>query len=255
MKILGITVQKFTIPVLLEQISDFIQNNKHAIVANHNMHSMYIYHHDAKMRSFYARSNHIFIDGMPLVFIGRLLGHSITRDNRTAVLDWMPQLLQKSAREGWRIFYLGSKPGIAEKGATILKSKYTGLQMNTFHGYFDANPQSDENQRVVSMINAYRPHIVLVGMGMPRQEEWIDDNFDIIKTNVIFNVGAYIDYAAGAIPTPPRWVGRVGFEWLYRLLSEPKRLWRRYLVEPWFIVWLLIRDITKQAVDKKQSDA
>lgn len=245
-KMLGVTVHKLTIPGQIEHICDSICNSKHRIFANHNLHSIYIYHHDTKMRSFYDISDYINIDGMSLVLVGRLLGHALTHVNRMTCIDWIPPVLSKAVLEGWRIFYLGSKPGIAEQGAEVLKSKYPKLQIATFHGYFDASPQSDENQQVVAMINAYRPHILMVGMGMPRQEHWIADNTAHLNTNAIINVGAYIDYVAGAIPTPPRWMGRVGIEWLYRLLSEPKRLWRRYLVEPWYLAGIFIQDVIRR---------
>lgn len=102
---------------------------------------------------------------------------------------------------------------------------------------------SQQNLETLAAINAYQPHVLMVGMGMPRQEYWILDNIEHIHTNAILTAGACMDYLAGAIPTPPRWMGKMGLEWLYRLLSEPKRLWRRYLVEPWFVAGLFLREI------------
>jgi N-acetylglucosaminyldiphosphoundecaprenol N-acetyl-beta-D-mannosaminyltransferase len=250
--LLGVSVHKLTMLCQVENISISIYNNKHQIFANHNLHSIYIYHHDNKMRSFYDISDYINIDGMPLVLIGRLLGHSLTRDNRMTCLNWIPLVLTDAEKRGWRIFYLGSRPGIAEQGSGVLKLKYPKLQISSFHGYFDADPGSDENQQIISKINEYRPHILMVGMGMPRQEHWIVDNLAELNANVIINVGAYIDYVAGVIPTPPRWMGRVGLEWLYRLLSEPKRLWFRYLVEPWYLAGIFLQDIIRLLFNKKE---
>ncbi len=76
---------------------------------------------------------------------------------------------------------------------------------------------------------------------MPRQEKWISENWDNLSCNAGVCCGAALDYVSGEIPTPPRWIGKIGFEWLYRLVSEPERLWRRYLVEPWFLVGVMIR--------------
>jgi N-acetylglucosaminyldiphosphoundecaprenol N-acetyl-beta-D-mannosaminyltransferase len=81
----------------------------------------------------------------------------------------------------------------------------------------------------------------MVGMGMPRQEHWIVDNFELLGPVVVLPCGAAIDYVAGEIPTPPRWAGRCGLEWLYRLAAEPGRLWKRYLIEPWFVLLLMGR--------------
>ena len=92
----------------------------------------------------------------------------------------------------------------------------------------------------------------MVGMSMPRQERWVLDNFERLNTNAILTAGATLDYAAGAVPTPPRWAGKLGLEWLFRLVAEPKRLWRRYLVEPWFLFFLLVADIFKVRVMRKR---
>lgn len=113
--------------------------------------------------------------------------------------------------------------------------------MRTRHGYFDAQESSPDNQDVLKDIHSYGPQILLVGMGMPRQESWVMDNWDSLSGNAILCCGAALDYFSGEIPTPPRWMGQLGLEWLYRLGSEPKRLWHRYLVEPWFVLIMTIK--------------
>jgi N-acetylglucosaminyldiphosphoundecaprenol N-acetyl-beta-D-mannosaminyltransferase len=99
---------------------------------------------------------------------------------------------------------------------------------------------------MVATINTYKPHILLVGMGMPRQEHWIIDAFDRLDVNVVLSCGACLDYIAGVLPVAPRWMGRTGLEWLHRLASEPSRLWKRYLIEPWPILGRLCYDIIAQ---------
>jgi N-acetylglucosaminyldiphosphoundecaprenol N-acetyl-beta-D-mannosaminyltransferase len=151
-----------------------------------------------------------------------------------------------AAENGWRVFYLGSSPGVAEEGAKRLRQTYPELQIQTMHGYFDTNLQSQENDRVLNAIEVYKPHILMVGMGMPRQEYWIQQNLKRLCANVILPAGAAIDYVAGAVPTPPRWAGRFGLEWAFRLTAEPQRLWRRYLVEPWSILGVVAQDFLKR---------
>jgi N-acetylglucosaminyldiphosphoundecaprenol N-acetyl-beta-D-mannosaminyltransferase len=242
-KFLGIQVNALSINDLNSLIAESIQQGKKWIIANHNLHSLYLYHHDSKMRAFYAKSEYIHIDGMPLVLIGKLLGFRLKREQRVTYVDWVWPLMAEAAEKGWRVFYLGSKPGVSEQGASILRQKFANLQISTSHGYIDVCRDSQENLAVLAKINAYQPHILMVGMGMPRQENWILDNLDNINTNVILTSGACIDYVAGAIPTPPRWMGQFGLEWLYRLFSEPKRLWKRYLIEPFFIARLFLSEI------------
>ena len=97
----------------------------------------------------------------------------------------------------------------------------------------------DNRRRCLAEIRDYDPDILLVGMGMPRQETWILENQKDIAAHAIFTSGALMDYVAGETPAPPRWLGPLGLEWLYRLLSEPGRLWRRYLLEPWLILFYM----------------
>lgn len=247
LRMLGISVHALSIPQLNALIAKAVEHNQRWIIANHNLHSIYLYHHDSKMRTFYAKADYTHVDGMALVFLGRLLGLPLRREHRVTYADWVHPLIAEASQQGWRIFYLGSKPGVAEQGARILQQQFPSLQIATAHGYFDAHPGSKENQAVLAAIAAYQPHLLMVGMSMPRQEHWVLDNLNQISANVILPSGAAIDYVAGAVPTPPRWAGRWGLEWLFRLTSEPGRLWRRYLVEPWFLLrWLLTERLKPQ---------
>lgn len=242
-KMLGVDLDPLSIPQLNSLIAEAIESNQKWIIANHNLHSLYLYHHDYKMRAFYSQANYVHIDGMPLVFIGKLLGFPIKREQRVTYADWIWPLMAKAAENNWRVFYLGSKPGVAEKGAKILRLKFPNLLIKTAHGYINSRQNSCESLNTLAIINKYKPDILIVGMGMPRQEHWILDNLNNLQTHTILTGGACIDYIAGAVATPPRWMGKVGFEWLYRLLREPKRLWRRYLLEPWFVAKLLLREM------------
>lgn len=240
---LGIHVDALSIPELNSLIGESIEQGKKWMIANHNLHSLYLYHHDPKMQALYAKADYVHIDGMALVLLGKLLGFPLKREQRVTYADWVWSLMAEAAQKRWRVFYLGSKPAVAERGAKILQKKFPGLQMATAHGYINTQKGSQENLATLAAINDYQPHILMVGMGMPRQEYWILDNLEHIHTNTILPCGACMDYVAGAIPTPPRWMGKMGLEWFYRLLSEPKRLWRRYLLEPWFIAGLFLREI------------
>lgn len=218
-----------------------IQRNERHIIANHNLHSLYVYHHDRKARGLFDRADYIHVDGMAIVLLARCLGIPLRREHRATYIDLLPHILAAAERKGWKIFYLGSKPGVADRAARKLREQFPMLQIQTHHGHFQAEKTSLENKQVLEEMNAYAPQIVMVGMGMPRQEHWIADNWHELHCNVVFCSGAALDYIAGEIPIPPRWMGQLGFEWLYRLVAEPKRLWRRYLVEPWFVLVVLMR--------------
>ena len=241
-KFLGVQVDALCISELNSLIAKSIQQNQKSIIANHNLHSLYLYHHDPKMRFFYAKTDYVHIDGMPIILLGRLLGFPLKREQRVTYADWVWSLMSEAAQNGWRVFYLGSKPGVAERGARILREKFASLQIATAHGYIDMRK---DNLATLAAIKSYQPHILMVGMGMPRQEYWISENLEHIHANAILTSGACIDYVAGVVPTPPRWMGKLGLEWSYRLFSEPKRLWRRYLIEPWFVVRLFFLEVAR----------
>ncbi|MDR3678141.1 MAG: WecB/TagA/CpsF family glycosyltransferase [Acidobacteriota bacterium] len=226
---------------LVECVSQAVTCRGRYIIGNHNLHSLYMWFHEPRMREFYSLADYTHIDGMFLVWLGRLLGLPLKREHRTTYVDFLPLLAEEAAKRKWRIFHLGSKPGVAEKAAQILRKQYAGLQIIAHHGHFDAERTGLENQMILAEIKAYAPDILMVGMGMPRQEVWILENRNEIVARAVFCCGAAMDYVAGEIPTPPRWIGCLGFEWLYRLLSEPARLWQRYLLEPWSVMGQMAR--------------
>ena len=249
--LLGVRINPLAIPDLHAIIAETINSCQRCVIASQNLHSIYLYHRNAKMRAFGAHVQYMRTDGMSLVLLGRLLGYPLRREHRVTYVDWVRPLMAEATLQSWRIFYLGSKPGVAECGAEILRKEFPGLQIMNADGYFDATAGSAENQKILQSINAYQPNVLMVGMGMPRQEHWILDNLESIHANVILTCGACIDYIAGEIPTPPRLMGRLGLEWLYRLLSEPRRLWKRYLLEPWFVVNLFVREVWVQRIQVK----
>ncbi|WP_228282011.1 WecB/TagA/CpsF family glycosyltransferase [Rubrobacter marinus] len=244
--LLGVRVDALTEGDLSALIREAAARNERHLVLNHNLHSLYLYHHDPAFRKLYDRADHVHVDGMPLVWAGRLLGYGLTRENRLTSVDWLPHVLKTCAEEGLRVYFLGSEPGVPEGAAARFREGAPGLRVETHHGYFDAAPGSPENERVLREIDEYRPHALMVGMGMPRQERWILENLDRLQANTIWNLGAFMDYAAGAVPTPPRWMARLGLEWLARFAAEPRRLWRRYLLEPPFALVLLARDLARR---------
>jgi exopolysaccharide biosynthesis WecB/TagA/CpsF family protein len=255
--LMGIRIQAITAPDLLSIISEATQKQAKYVIANHNTHSLYVWYHNDRMRGFHARADFTHVDGMPLIALFRPFGILLRREHRVGYADFLPLLAQEAVKRGWRIYHLGSKPGVGEKGATILREQYPGLQICTHHGHFDV--QGSANEAVLADIRAYLPDVLLVGMGMPRQEIWINDNLRHISARTIFCSGGMMDLVAGEIPTCPRWLGQAGLEWCYRLCSEPSRLWRRYLVEPWFVFGQLASAPLKfgrslNAADLEESD-
>ena len=250
-EMLGIQVRPTDVAGLHAALREAIGAEHRCVIGHHNLNSVFHFHRDPKVREFYTRADWSFVDGMSLVLAGRLLGLPLRREDRMTAVDWLRPLLRRVAEEGWRVFFLGSEPGVAEKAAGILRTECPGLQLEVAHGFFDITPGSKGSDAVLSRIRDCRPHLLIVGMGMPRQEHWIVDHLERIEANAILNQGAFMDYVAGAVPTPPRWMGWLGLEWLARLLAEPGRLWRRYLLEPWFLLPIFLRELLSRRLGAK----
>ena len=248
---LGVKIDLITPEGLVELVSNSISAQSKVVIALHNLHSLCLHSGSLKdaesLRSFYDNAHYTLADGMSMVLLGRLLGHRIGVRHRVAYNDWLPFMLPVAVDRSWRIFYLGSTAEVAAKGAEVLRAGYPGLQLEFHHGHFDAQYESDSNAKVVTEISDYRPHILFVGMGAPRQERWIQENFNDLDVNAILPSGATLDYIAGAKRMAPRWMGKLGLEWAFRLATEPRRLAFRYLVEPWGLVGVCLRNSLEQS--------
>ncbi len=244
---LGLRLQAHTAADLISITSRTIREAERHIIANHNLHSLYIYHHDAESRGFFDRADYIHADGMSIIALGRLLRIPLRREHRATYIDLVPLIFAEAERQGWKVFYLGSKPDVVQRAVRKIRVQFPGLQIRARHGHFNAEKSSSENADVLAEINAYAPQVLMVGMGMPRQEHWVASNWHALQCNAAFCCGAALDYIAGEIPTPPRWLGQLGLEWIFRLFSEPKRLWRRYMIEPWFVLVVLSRHYSAAA--------
>ena len=197
------------------------------ILAHHNLHSVALSRNNRAMQNYFDQARYVWLDGMPVVFMLRLLGYPIDKYWRLTFLDWHASFWPLIHNSGHSVFLLGGKPGVLDKVSAKLVQKHSGLSISTHHGYF-----SSGDQNVIKLINKSNADVLLVGLGMPLQEEWIFENRSKLNSRVIMPVGGYFDYLAGGTYTPPRWSGKLGLEWIFRLFADPVRLWKRYLLEP-----------------------
>jgi N-acetylglucosaminyldiphosphoundecaprenol N-acetyl-beta-D-mannosaminyltransferase len=175
----------------------------------------------------------VYCDGYGVRMAARAL--DIPVPHRMTGADWIWGLAALCERAGQSLYLLGSEPPYAREAARKLERHYPQLDIvGAHHGYFDLD--SPHAARVVEDINARRPGIVLVGMGTPKQELWVERHADRVDADVLWTVGALLDYVAGRVPRAPRWLADNGAEWIFRLAIEPHRMWRRYLLgNPAFI--------------------
>ena len=168
-------------------------------------------------------------DGMSIVITSRLLGTPL-RD-RVAGVDLVEEVCKRCADERLSVYFLGGQPGSGYLTATVLRKRYPGLMV----AGFDCPPYGFENSRfenarILRRIRNATPDILFVALGTPKQEYWTADNASALDVAVVIPVGGAFEMLAGLVPRAPRWLQLIGMEWLFRLMMEPRRLWRRYLI-------------------------
>ena len=169
----------------------------------------------------------VYCDGYGVRVAARALG--VEEPHRMTGADWVWGLASICEADGISLYLLGSEPGAAREAARRLRRWHPDLDVvGAHHGYFDAD--TPHNDRVLEDINACRPNILLVGMGSPKQELWVDRYAHRLDVDILWTVGALFDYVSGRVPRAPRWVADNGLEWIFRLGIEPQRMWRRYLL-------------------------
>lgn len=228
-EILGVRVNVLTVPGLHEQLAELIETGSHAQVLHVNVHGLNLSVEQPWLRDLYNRAEIVFCDGAGVILGARLLGHQIPE--RITYADWMWQLSAFAAECGYSLFFLGAKPGVAQAAADHLLTRFPNLKIaGVQDGYFEKSFGHPENEAVVQCINEARPNILVVGMGMPLQEQWLRDNWKGIDANIALTGGAVFDYISGELKRAPRWMTDNGLEWAGRLIIEPQRLWKRYII-------------------------
>ena len=200
--------------------------------------------HDPALRDIHNQAAMVTADGMPLVWLGRLLGYR--HMTRVYGPDLMLEICAASAASpahGLRHFFYGGGEGVADLLARRLAERFAGLEVVGTHTPPYRPLRPDERQAVIEMIERSSADIVWVGLSTPKQERWMAEFARELRVPVLIGVGAAFDFHAGVKPQAPRWMQRGGLEWLFRLATEPRRLWRRYLASVSVFPWLVARQL------------
>ena len=237
-EVLGVGVDRITAEGLHAEVTRLVRR-RGGIVLNVNAHCLNLLHEDEGLRDFFAAADVVFCDGAGVRLAARMLGDRLP--GRITYADWLPRLAALAEERGFSLFFLGARPGVAEEASARLRRSHPDLKIvGVRHGFFDHRVGSTENEAVVAEINAARPDVLFLGLGMPLQERWLMENHRRLDVGVALTGGAVFDYASGRLRRGPRLLTDNGFEWLARLLVEPRRLWRRYLLgNPLFLARVL----------------
>jgi len=233
LEILGVGIDPIAMDEALQKLDDMILERKQNYVCVCSNHGIMESQKDDRLREIINSSQMATPDGMSIVWTCKLFGHS--QVNRVCGTELMLAFSELSAKKGYTQFYYGGAEGVPEKLAENLCKKYPGLKVvGTYSPPFRPLTK-EEDDAIVEMINELNPDVIWVGLGLPKQEFWINDHLGRINSPVMIGVGAAFDFISGKVKRAPEWMQRSGLEWLYRLSQEPKRLWKRNLYHPIFL--------------------
>ena len=239
--VLGVGVSAITMSDALEAIENWIDRGEHQYICIRDVHGIMQSRRDETLRQIHNSAGMVTPDGMPLVWLSWLNG--FRHVERVYGPDLMLACCQHFVTKGYRHFLYGGKEGVAERLADRLLERFPGLTIaGTLSPPFRPLTE-DEDHEIVRQINLARPDIVWVGLGTPKQERWMSAHVGRLSASVLVGVGAAFDFHAGVKPQAPRWLQRSGFEWLFRLAVEPRRLGARYLVNNPLFVWEVLLQI------------
>ena len=243
-EIFGVEVDAISADGLRGEILRSVREGDRTLIMHVNAHGLNLAYRDPRLRKTLNRADIVFCDGSGVALAARLLGRPRLR--RFTHADEMWNLARFAEGHGLSLFFLGARPGVAERAALKLRERYSRLKVaGTRHGYFDKEPGSPENEAVLRQINEARPDLLIVGFGMPIQGFWLAENWERLDVGAAMTLGAVFDYVSGELRRGPRLLVDNGLESVARLLVEPRRLWRRYVVgNPLFILRVLLQRFT-----------
>jgi N-acetylglucosaminyldiphosphoundecaprenol N-acetyl-beta-D-mannosaminyltransferase len=243
--VMGVLIDRTSRDRVLAQIDGFVQSGKPHQVVTVNVDFLNIAHQD---RSFVRLLNAAALsvpDGMPLVWLSRVLRRPLPE--RITGTDLILNCADLAAQRGYRMFLLGAAPGVADEAAALLATRYPGLRIvGTYAPPACEEFDPEENARIIDQIRAARPDMLFVALGTPKQERWIYQNLEELGVPVCIGVGGVFNFITGRLPRAPEALQQAGLEWLFRLMLEPRRLWRRYLVDDTRALWRALHYAARQ---------
>jgi len=240
--VLGVGVSALTMPQAVAVIENWIAAGDRQYVCVTGVHGVMESQDHPELRDIHNRAGLVTPDGMPLVWVSRVQGYRYVE--RVYGPDLMLACCEASVVRGYRHFFYGGAPGVAERLAHRLQERFPGLRVaGTWCPPF-GEPTLGEDESAIDRISAANPDIVWVGLSTPKQERWMATHVGRLRAPVLIGVGAAFDFNAGLKRQAPRFVQRAGLEWLFRMACEPRRLWRRYLRSNPRFLWRIVLQLS-----------
>lgn len=240
MRFMNTEIDNLTMNEALEQIDGLIQKDKNAYVVTPNVDHVIKLEQGGEICEVYKKADLILTDGKPLIWISKWYKTPIRE--KISGSDLFPLLCEMAARKGYTMYFLGAAEGVAAKAAERLTLKYPGLQVvGAYSPPIGFEKDTLEMNKIIKMIKDAKPHILIVGLGCPKQEKFILHNKEELGVPISLGLGASLDFAAGNVKRAPRWMADHGLEWFFRILQDPKRMAKRYLIDDMKIFGLAIK--------------
>lgn len=229
--ILGVSISTLTGDQALEVIAGWAERGTCQTLSYVNAHTLNLAVRIEALHRSLRRSRLVMNDGVGLSLAARMRGERFPENLNGS--DFTVRLLQLAAERDWGVYFLGGEPGIAEVAADRLEQRIDGLRIvGVTHGY-----TTDSDEVLVARVRDSGATLLVAALGSPLQEVWLDSNLEATGALVGIGVGAFLDFTAGRVRRAPSWMNSLGIEWCFRLLQEPRRLWRRYLIgNPMFLL-------------------
>jgi N-acetylglucosaminyldiphosphoundecaprenol N-acetyl-beta-D-mannosaminyltransferase len=236
--VLGCPISKLNLDQVIVEAENFIKSKKPHYIAVVNVAKIVKMRSDRQLTGSVKSADLIGADGVPLVWASRLLGNPLP--GRVNGTDLMYRLLEKADEKQYGVFFFGAKEEILQAVLTRVRAEYPGVQIAGWqNGYF--KPEDEWN--IARKIRASRADILFIAFGTPKKEIWVRRYLQAMGVPVVHGVGGSFDVFAGLIPRAPVWMQKAGLEWLFRLLQEPRRMWKRYLVTNSLFIGLLAKEV------------
>jgi N-acetylglucosaminyldiphosphoundecaprenol N-acetyl-beta-D-mannosaminyltransferase len=236
---LGTTIYNLSILETLSLIGTYINKKEKIIREDVNAAKIVWMHNDPQFREIIHKADVINADGQSVIFASKLLGRPIKE--RVPGIDLMEHIIAHANKKQWKIFFLGATEEVIKKTVNTYTHKYSkDIIAGYHHGYFD---EKDE-KKIVDLINISNANILFIGMPSPQKEYFVHKYFNKLSCNLIMGVGGSFDVVSGKVNRAPVWMQKSGLEWLYRLLQEPGKMWKRYLYTNSMFLWLVFKEKT-----------
>lgn len=239
-KFLNTEIDNLTMNEAIEEIDKLILKRKNSYIVTPNVDHIVKLESDEEFKEVYKEADLILTDGMPLIWISKLKATPIKE--KVSGSDLFPKVCELASKKGYSIFLLGAAEGVAVQAAKNLKNKFNKLNIvGTYSPSYGFEKKDDEIKKIIKIINKANPDILAVGVGAPKQEKFIYKFKDELNVPISLAIGASIDFEAGNIDRAPLFMQKFGLEWFYRLCKEPKRMFKRYIIDDMKIFVLMLK--------------